>query len=141
MKKIRALTRLTTATVVAAALLAMIIAVPGCGGEERGPVLTGGRELKSWIADLHDPKPQVRRAAVLKLGNVGDSIPAAADGLAEALQDSDTLVRRDAIRAVAKLTHPGAIIKERLETMRRADKDSPTRDLAAKALARPGGFQ
>ena len=35
-------------------------------------MLAGGREVKSWIADLHDPKPQVRRQAVLKLGNVGD---------------------------------------------------------------------
>ena len=43
----------------------------GCGGEPRGPVLAGGREVKSWLAALHDPKPRVRREAVLKLGNVG----------------------------------------------------------------------
>ena len=140
MKKIRALARLTTGTVVVAALLAMMISLPGCGGEERGPTLTGGREVQSWITDLHDPKPKVRRTAVLKLGNVGDSDPAAAEALAGALQDSDALVRRDAIRAVAKLTHAGAVIKERLENMSRADKDSLTRELAGKALARPGGI-
>jgi HEAT repeat protein len=97
--------------------------------------------VKSWIADLHDSKPQVRRQAVLKLGNVGDSDPAAAEALAEALQDSDALVRRDAIRAVAKLKQPGALIKERLESMSHTDKDSLARDLAGKALARPGGFE
>ena len=35
--------------------------------------------MKSWIADLHHAKPQVRRQAVLKLGNVGDHDPAAAE--------------------------------------------------------------
>ena len=43
------------------------IAPAVCGGEKRGPVLAGGREVKSWVADLHDSKPQVRRQAVLKL--------------------------------------------------------------------------
>ena len=123
------------------AILATIIVLSGCGGEERGPVLAGGRELKSWIADLHNPRPQVRRQAVLKLGNAGDSDPAVAEGLAEALQDSDALVRRDAIRAVAKLKQPGALIKERLENMSQTDKDSLARELASKALARLGGIE
>ncbi|MGB0070728.1 MAG: hypothetical protein WBQ11_22115, partial [Isosphaeraceae bacterium] len=74
-------------------------------------------------------------------GNAGDSDPATAEGLAEALQDSDTLVRRDAIRAVAKLKQPGASIKERLETMSQIDKDSLARDLASKALAHLGGTE
>ena len=49
--------------------------VSGCNREERGPILAGGREVKSWIADLQIPRPQVRRQAVLKLGNVGDADP------------------------------------------------------------------
>ena len=114
MRKIWAAMGLTTMTATALALVATITSLSGCGREERGPILLGGREAKSWIADLHNPKPQVRRQAVLKLGNAGDSDPATAEGLAEALQDSDALVRRDAIRAVAKLKQPGALIKERL---------------------------
>ena len=53
--------------------------------------------MKSWVADLHDAKPQVRRQAVLKLGNVGDEDPAVADALAEALHDTDPAraLRRD----------------------------------------------
>jgi len=51
------------------------------------------------------------------------------------------LERRDAIRAVAKLKQPGALIKERLQTMSRLDKDSLARDLASKALARLGGTE
>ncbi len=139
MTKIRAAMRLTTRTAGVLTILASIINLPGCAREERGPILAGGRELKSWIADLHSPRPQVRRQAVLKLGNAGDSDPATAGGLAEALQDPDALVRRDAIRAVAKLQQPGALIKERLQTMSRLDKDALARDLAGKALVRLGG--
>jgi hypothetical protein len=141
MSKIWAAMRLTTTTAIALALVATITSLSGCGREERGPILSGGREVKSWITDLRNPKPQVRRQAVLKLGNAGDSDPATAEGLAEALQDSDALVRRDAIRAVAKLKQPGALIKERLETMSQIDKDSLARDLASKALARLGGTE
>jgi len=141
MRKIWAAMRLTTTTAIALALVATITSLSGCGREERGPILSGGREVKSWIANLHNPKPQVRRQAVLKLGNAGGSDPATAEGLAEALKDSDALVRRDAIRAVAKLKQPGALIKERLETMSRLDKDSVARDLASRALARLGGTE
>ena len=97
--------------------------------------------MKSWIADLHNPSPRVRRQAVFSLGNAGDFDPATADALAEALQDSDALVRRDAIRAVAKLRQPGALIKQRLETMSHSDKDSLARDLAGKALVRLDGIE
>ncbi len=131
----------TTASVIVLALVATTTALPGCGGDERGPILSGGREVKSWVADLHNANPKVRRQAVLKLGNAGDSDPAVAEALAETLQDSDPVVRRDAIRAVAKLKKPGASIKERLENMSRTDKDSLARDLAGKALARPGGLE
>ncbi len=141
MTRIRAALLLTTLTAGVLTVLASIIALPGCGREERGPVLGGGRELKSWIADLHNPRPHVRRQAVLKLGNAGDSDPATAGGLAEALQDPDALVRRDAVRAVAKLEQPGALIRERLQTMSRLDKDSVVRDLAGKSLARLGGTE
>ena len=141
MSKIWAAMRLTTTTAIALALVATITNLSGCGREEGGPILSGGREAKSWIADLHNPRPQVRRQAVLKLGNAGDSDPATAEGLAEALQDPDALVRRDAIRAVAKLKQPGGLIKERLQTMSRLDKDSLARDLASKALERLGGTE
>ena len=122
-----------------ASRVAALVTLPGCGGEERGPVLSGGKELKSWVAELHNPKPQVRRQAVLKLGNAGDSDPSVAPALAEALLDVDAVVRRDAIRAVAKLSQPTALIKERLQIMSRTDKDPAARDLAVKAVAHFGG--
>lgn len=133
MQRTRALSSRTVLIV-----LFVTTAVPGCGGEERGPLQAGGREVKAWVADLHDPKPQVRRQAVLKLGNVGDADPAAAEALAEALHDKDPLVRSDAILAVVKLKQPGAAIKDQLETMSRSDKNARARDLAGKALERLG---
>jgi hypothetical protein len=139
MRKILSAIRLTTTTAIALALVALITGQFGCGREEIGPILSGGRELKSWLADLDNPRPQVRRQAVLKLGNAGDSDPATAEGLAGALHDPDALVRRDAIRAVAKLKQPGSLIKERLQTISRLDKDALARDLAGKALVHLGG--
>jgi len=114
-------------------LLSMVAS--GCHREERGPILSGGREVKSWLADLHDPKPAVRRIAVLKLGNVGDADPSVAGALAEALQDKDAVVRRDAIRALAKLTKPSDAIKTQLKLMSEDDRDSLVRDYAKRALA------
>jgi HEAT repeat protein len=114
----------------------LAIIAPGCGSEAKGPMLSGGREVKSWVAALHDPKPQVRRQAVLKLGNVGDSDPAVADALAEALHDADPQVRHDAVLAVVKLRNPGEAIKGQLATMSQGDKDARVRDVSKRAVAR-----
>ncbi len=111
-------------------------AIGGCGGEPRSPMLAGGREVKSWVEALRDPNPQVRRRAVLKLGNVGDADPAVPAALAEALKDSDALVRRDAIPAVVKLSNPGEAIVTQLQAMSQDDGDARVRELAGKALAK-----
>jgi HEAT repeat protein len=129
---------LKTQTQVACCFVAMIAAASGCSHEPQGPILAGGREVKSWIADLHDPKPQVRRVAVLKLGNAANSDPSVADALAEALRDSDTVVRRDAVLAVAKLSQPTEPIVSQLKTMSQSDGDSVIRDYATRALTRFG---
>lgn len=109
---------------------------PGCQREERGPTLSGGREVMAWIDDLHHPEPQVRRQAVLKLGNVGDAVPTALDALAQALNDSDVLVRHDAVLAIAKFRKVSDATKAQIETMSRSDKDARVRDVSQRALAR-----
>jgi HEAT repeat protein len=115
-------------------LVIALLTVSGCNREQRGPILAGGREVKSWIADLRDPSPQVRRKAVLKLGNVGDSDPAAAVGLAEALHDSDPTVRRNAVSAVAKLRKPNEEIMASLRVMVDRESDARVRDYAKRAI-------
>jgi hypothetical protein len=120
---------------------------PGPGGQLAGlrprcaRADPGGREVKAWVADLSSPEPRARRQAVLKLGNVGDDDPAAADALAGSLDDPDPLARRDAILAVAKLKKPSAAIRGRLETLSRSDEDPRARDLARKAVVRLGGVE
>jgi HEAT repeat protein len=121
-----------------ALMVFMAASASGCGRNEQGPLLAGGREVSSWVAELSDPKPSVRRHAVLKLGNVGDADPAAAEGLAGALRDSDVLVRGDAVHAVVKLKQPSEAIVERLQEMKRTDPDATVRDFAQRALAKLG---
>jgi hypothetical protein len=118
-----------------------LAAQAGCGGESRGPVLAGGREVKSWIHLLKDRKPQVRRQAVLKLGNVGDSDPAAVEGLAGALRDSDPLVRREAVLAIGKLAKPIESTISQLEAMSRGDRDPGVRDYSKRAVVHFGGVE
>lgn len=110
----------------------------GCGESPRGPLLAGGREVKSWVEDLRSTRAQVRRQAVHKLGNVADSDPAAAPALAEALRDADGLVRHDAVLAVVKLKAPGDETVARLREMSEKDKDPRARDAAGKALVKLG---
>ncbi|MGO9464531.1 MAG: HEAT repeat domain-containing protein [Isosphaeraceae bacterium] len=121
-----------------AVVLALAVA-SGCAKEERGPLLVGGRELKSWLKDLHDPKPQARRQAVLKLGNVAEADPAVAEGLVAALLDQDPVVRREAVLAVVKLRDPTPAIIERLEAMSRDDRDPNVRDAAKRAASHIAG--
>jgi HEAT repeat protein len=115
------------------ALAIALLTVSGCS-QQRGPMLAGGREVKWWIADLHDPSPQVRRHAVLKLGNAGDADPTVAEALAQALRDTDPIVRRDAVSAVAKLREPGAEIMAWLKIMTDRDDDPRVRDYANRAI-------
>ena len=90
---------------------------------------------------MNDPRPKVRREAVLKLGNVGDTDPSVADAMARALGDADSQVRHDAVLAVVKLSHPGTTIRAKLELMSQSDKDRALRDVARRALAHMGNLE
>jgi hypothetical protein len=118
--------------------LASAAVTSGCNRTEHGPLLAGGREVSSWVVELNDRKPQVRRQAVLKLGNVGDADDAVAECLTSALHDTDMLVRRDAVHAVVKLKQPSEAIVGRLQEMNRTDPDATVRDFAKRALAKLG---
>lgn len=122
------------------ALLSLaLLAALGCGSHDETPMLAGGREVESWIAALNDPSPQVRRLAVLKLGNVGDEDPDTEEALAGALRDPDPIVRRDAVFAVVKLEKPGEAIVSRLDAISREDGEPNIRDIASRALKKLTG--
>jgi len=118
--------------------LASAAVTSGCSRSEHGPLLAGGREVSSWVVELNAPQSQVRRQAVLKLGNVGDADPTVAGALALALHDSDVLVRRDAVHAIVKLKQPSQAIVSRLQEMNRIDPDATARDFAKRALVKLG---
>ncbi len=119
----------------------VLFSAAGCSSSEQTPMLAGGREVNSWLVALHDPQPKVRRQAVLKLGNVGDADPAAAEGLADALRDTDALIRSDAVLAIAKLTKPSETILAQLRVMSGSDRDARVRDYAQKAIKRFGAAE
>ncbi len=110
----------------------------GCGAEERGPLLAGGREVKSWVADLKSPNAKVRRQAVLKLGNVADADPSVAPALIDALGDKDPLVRHDALMAAVKLKSPANDLINTIQAMAAGDKNKDVRESAGKALKKLG---
>jgi HEAT repeat protein len=127
--------RLTKRNWIRMAAIVVILSISGCTNDERGPILAGGREVKSWLTDLQDPQPQVRRQAVLKLGNVGEADPSVVEGLAGALRDKDVVVRREAVRAVVKLTKATDTITAELKAIAASDCDSLARDYAQRAIA------
>ena len=62
--------------------------------------------------------------------------PEVEDGLAEALRDPDSQVRRDAVFAVVKLQQPCADIVNQLDAIRQEDSEPGIRDAATRALAK-----
>ena len=47
-------------------LIGIALLGSGCTRPEQGPVLAGGREVNSWVKAPNDPRPKVRREAVLE---------------------------------------------------------------------------
>ncbi len=58
--------------------------------------------------------------------------------LAKALRDSDPLVRRDAVLAVAKLEKPSEAVIAQLKAMHQTDPDPLIRDYANRAIVHFG---
>lgn len=114
--------------------LILTISTLGCGNREPAPITAGGRDVGSWVADLKNRDPRVRRQAVLKLGNIGDADPAVAPALAEALADPSPLVAREAVFAAVKLKTPTPAILDQLARM--GARDPKLRELADRALAK-----
>ena len=110
------------------------ISVIGCSADNEGQFLAGGREVESWVIALDDASPQVRRNAVLKLGNVADEDDEVEPALIKALQDSNRIVRHDAVFAIFKLQSPGHAALQQLERMSCDDTDSEVREVAGRAL-------
>ena len=78
---------------------AVTLAAVGCTGKS-GPIVTSGRPVGDWVADLSNPDPKVPKKAVQSLGHVGTADPAALPAMIGGLKDKDAGVREAAILAV-----------------------------------------
>ena len=97
-------------------------------------MLAGGRPVGEWVAALNAPDPKTRKAAALKLGNVGPADPHALPALIAALEDRNAKVRSEVVLALVKFGSDAREAAPRLEEMRRKDPDSKVRDYAGKLL-------
>ncbi len=117
----------------------LLLLLTGC--RPARPVLAGGKPVAHWLQALQASNPQMRRNAIIKLGNVGAADPAALPAVVAALKDPDPGVRREAILAVlrspAKARETGPVLRE----MRDGDPDGRVRSAAAAAIDRIEGLR
>ncbi len=85
------------------------------------------------MGDLKHKQQQVRRQAILKLGNIGDAAPEVAPALTQALKDREPLIRKEAIYAIYKLRNVPRDTLEAVEQLSRSDRDASVRELATRA--------
>jgi hypothetical protein len=98
------------------------------------PILTGGRPRGYWLESLSSPDKRLRKEAVIKLGNIGNTEADVAPALVKALDDADAGVRCEAILALMKCGDAAKETVDELKAIERRDPDRRVRSYAAKAL-------
>jgi HEAT repeat protein len=117
------------------AVLAAAVFFPlQAGCRQKEPPLAGGKPVKHWIEALQDPDPKQRKAAVMKLGNVGTTDTAVMPALVGALKDADAGVRCEVILALLKCAPDAQEAVPDLAELKMKDRDAKVRDFATKAL-------
>jgi HEAT repeat protein len=114
---------------VAVAALAML--GTGC---TQAPPLSGGKPVDHWVQAMQSPDAQVRKTAVVKLGNTGAAEPEVWAAISGALGDADAGVRREAILALMKCGPRAADALPVLVELAQRDSDAQVREYAGKAL-------
>jgi hypothetical protein len=105
----------------------------GCN-KETPPVLAGGKPIEHWVAASRDPNEKVRKQAIQKLGNAGNSDPAVLPVLVAALKDASPGIRREAIIAIVKYGPGAEQAIDALKTVASTDADPRIRGYAAQAV-------
>jgi HEAT repeat protein len=114
-------------------LLCLCVALcAGCNKEQS--VLAGGKPIGHWIEATRDSSEKVRKQAIEKLRNVGDSDPSVLPALIAALKDSAPGVRREAIVAIVKYGPGAESAVDSLKPVASGDPDSQVRDYAVEAV-------
>ncbi len=128
-------TRISTAT---NRLTLICLGIALCAGCSKPPPipLTGGKPVAYWVNALRSTDPKLRREAAFKLGNVGDTDPAAVPALTSALKDIDPKVRIEAIVGLLKSGEAAKAAIGTLTDLKSRDRDPNVREAAGKALDR-----
>ena len=115
----------------------ILIAV-GCtfltGCEKSQPPLAGGKPISHWIQALSDSNPKVRKEAVFKLGNAGESDAAVIPAIFKSLKDRDARVRCEAILALLKANPDSKEATDSLAELQLHDRDPKVREYACSGL-------
>jgi HEAT repeat protein len=120
-------------------MLVMVVACSvGCS-RKTGPVMSSGRSVADWIADLSNADAKVRKKAVQSLGHVGTADPAALPAVIGALKDKDAGVREAAVLAVLVNGPAARDALPHLAEIRDRDPMPNLRKDAAKAIERIQG--
>jgi hypothetical protein len=126
--------RMFNSFVAHASMLSLLLAalhLAGCTKEQT--VLAGGKPIDHWVAAARDPSEKVRKQAIQKLGNVGNSDPAVLPVLIAALKDTSPSIRREAIIAIVKYGPGAEQAVDALKTLAASDADPQIRGYAAQA--------
>jgi HEAT repeat protein len=117
------------------ALLILMVSLSGCSGGAPTPQ-AGGKPVEHWLAALLNPDAKLRKTAVLKLGNVGNSDARALPAVIGALKDADVAVRSEAIRGLLKFGPDARQAEAALLDIERHGEDERIRAVAKKMLAK-----
>jgi hypothetical protein len=119
--------------VLAPSLIVLLVPLLLAGCTKEQTVLAGGKPIDHWVAAARDPSEKVRKQAIQKLGNVGNTDPAVLPVLIAALKDASPSIRREAIIAIVKYGPGAEQAIDALKTLAATDADPQIRGYAAQA--------
>jgi HEAT repeat protein len=116
----------------------IVFGAAGCS-RKTAPVVSSGRAVADWVADLSSPDAKIRKKAVQSLGHVGTADPSALPAVIGALRDKDASVREAAVLAVLVNGPAARDAIPALTEIRDKDPVPSLRKEAAKAIERIQG--
>jgi HEAT repeat protein len=119
----------------AAAILVLTSTASAQGAATKEPV-ADGRTLTQWIADLKEPAPQTRNAALYEISGMGPAAAPAVPALIVALDDPEATVRFPATVALAEIGPAAKAAVPKLKKMMEEEVNDEVAAGAKRALRR-----
>lgn len=119
----------------AAAILVLTSTASAQGAATKEPE-SDGRTLTQWIADLKEPAPQTRNAALYEISGMGPAAAPAVPALIVALDDPEATVRFPATVALAEIGPAARAAVPKLKQMMEEEINDEVAAGAKRALRR-----